>query len=84
MNNGPRKGGSPAVVARLKALPSVEAAYQLHKNVATKPEENADPSFIANSDPRGGRFIQVNVAPDGSTYTVRIDRDGAPRVFRSR
>src|SRR5262249_31872064 len=40
MNNGPRKGGTPEVVKLLKTIPSIQAAYQLHKNAATGPAEN--------------------------------------------
>ncbi len=34
MCNGARKAGSPESVALLKSLPSLKAAYQLHRNVA--------------------------------------------------
>ncbi|GIW87917.1 MAG: hypothetical protein KatS3mg108_2241 [Isosphaeraceae bacterium] len=81
MNNGPRKGGSPATVRRLRALSTLEALYALHKNQATGPEDNADPELTANSDPEGGQFIQVHVEPDGSRFTVRIGVDGTPRSF---
>jgi competence protein ComEC len=84
MNNGPRKGGSPAVMALLKTIPSIEAAYQLHKNAATRPEENTGAALIANADPEGGQFIGVAVEPDGSEFGVRIGEGGEPRTFRSR
>ena len=84
MNNGPRKGGSAATVARLKALPTLEAAFQLHKNVATKPDQNADPAFIANPDPAGGRFIHLSVSSDGSTYSVEIDGSTKVRTYESK
>jgi beta-lactamase superfamily II metal-dependent hydrolase len=84
MNNGPRKGGSPETFKRLRALPSVEALYALHKNEESAPEENADPAFTANADPDGGQFIQVHVEPDGKHFIVRIGIDGTPRTFASR
>ncbi len=84
MNNGPRKGGSPATFHLLKSLPSLKALYALHKNQATPPEDNADPALIANDAPDGGQFIHVHVAPDGSTYQVRIGFDGKPREFSTR
>ncbi|MCA1686285.1 MAG: hydrolase, partial [Planctomycetia bacterium] len=83
MNNGPRKGGDPATVERLKSIPSIQAAYQLHKNVATPGGSNADPSRIANTDPAGGQFVRVTVSPDGSRFTVRFGADGAGRDFAS-
>lgn len=84
MNNGPRKGGSAETVERLRAIESIEAAYQLHRNVQTGPGENTDPAFIANLDETGGQFIHVHVDPDGSAFSVRIGADGEPREFTSR
>ena len=39
----PAKGGAPATVELLKSIPSIQAAYQLHKNAATGAEDNTDP-----------------------------------------
>ena len=72
MNNGPRKGGSPATVQLLRSIPSIQAAYQLHKNVATSADSNADPALIANAGTAGGAFIKVSVEPDGSSYSVQV------------
>ena len=84
MDNGPTKGGAPATVKRLQALPSLKALYQLHKNAATGADENTDPSLIANHDPEGGRFIKVSVVPDGSRFSVKIGEHGEARTFDSR
>lgn len=84
MNNGPRKGGDAKTVQLLRTLPSLQALYQLHKNAATGTSENVSPEFIANADPAGGQFIRVAVAPDGSSFAVRIGADGPERVFKSR
>ena len=84
MNNGPRKGGAPATVKLMRSIPSIKAAYQLHRNAATSPEDNTDPSLIANSDPAGGQFIHVSVTPDGSKFSVQIGPDGPKREFASR
>jgi len=84
MNNGPRKGGASATVKRLRAIPSIEAAYQLHKNAATSSEENADPALIVNQDRAGGRFIRVSVTPDGASYSVQMGPDGPKRSWQSR
>jgi len=84
MNNGPRKGGAPATVALLKSIPSVQAAYQLHRNVQSKAEENTDPALIANSDTAGGQFIHVSVVPDGSRFTVQLGESGPKREFSTR
>jgi len=84
MNNGPRKGGAPATVKLLKSVPSIVAAYQLHKNAATGAEDNTVPSSIANTDASGGQFIRVRVAADGSKFAVQIGENGQERTFESK
>lgn len=84
MNNGPRKGGIPTTVRRIAALPSVRAAYQLHRNQSADPGDNTDPTLIANAPGTSGRFIRVTVPPDGSRFAVRIGPDGPPREFVTR
>lgn len=81
MNNGPKKGGSPATVRLFKSIDSIRASYQLHKNAATGAEDNTDPALIANTDPAGGQFIHVWVPPDGLRYLVQIGSQGSPRTF---
>ncbi|WP_240907290.1 ComEC/Rec2 family competence protein [Paludisphaera rhizosphaerae] len=83
MDNGPRKGGAAETVRRIKAIPSVQAAYQLHKNAQTAADQNTDPSLIANTDPAGGRYIRVAVPADGKTFRVRMGSDGPERTFES-
>ena len=83
MNNGPRKGGAPATVKLLRSIPTIEAAYQLHRNAATGPEDNTDPALIANKDAAGGTIVRVFVEPDGSSFAVQIGEDGAKKRFAS-
>jgi len=84
MTNGPRKGGDAETVHRLRKIPSIQAAYQLHRNAQTGDDDNTAPSLIVNDDPAGGRFLHVSVSPDGSTFKVRMDADGPERSFESR
>jgi beta-lactamase superfamily II metal-dependent hydrolase len=84
MNNGPRKGGALQTVRLLRSIPSIQAAYQLHRNTTTSADDNTDPAYIANSDPAGGRFIQVTVEPDGSKFTVQIDETGPKQEYLSK
>jgi len=84
MNNGPKKGGDAATVQRLKSIPSIKAAYQVHKNAATGTADNTDSSLIANSDLAGGQFIRVHVTPDGRQFRVGFGEEGATRTFDSR
>ncbi len=82
MNNGPHKGGAPATVKLLRSTPSIEAAYQLHRNADTSTEDNTDAALIANRDQAGGEFIHVRVEPGGAKFTVQIGEKGAPRHVR--
>ena len=84
MNNGPTKGWSPATVKRLKALPSIQASYQLHRNRRGKAEENSEPAMTARDGSDGVDFIHVQVAPTGLTYQVQIGESGAVKTFQSR
>jgi len=84
MNNGPTKAGDIETVRALRTIPSIQASYQLHRNIKTGDEGNTDPSLIVNDSPEGGRFLHVSVSPDGSTFRVRMDVDGPERTFESR
>ncbi len=84
MNNGPKKGGDPKTVQLLRTIPSIQAAYQLHKNAATAAESNTDPALIANATPEGGQFIGVTVSADGARFAVRIGGEGPLREFESK
>lgn len=84
MNNGPNKAGDVETVRALRKIPSIQASYQLHRNLKTGDEGNTDPDLIVNDDPGGGRFLHVSVSPDGSTFQVRMDVDGPERTFESR
>ncbi len=85
MNNGPKKGGSAATVRALKALPSLQALYQLHRNVATGPDDNTVPELIANPDeaPDAGHMVSIHVRPDGA-YEVVNHRTKQARRFTAR
>ena len=84
MNNGPRKGGSAATVKRLRAVSSLQAAYQLHRSAGTSDEDNTEPSLIANKDGSDGEFIRVRVGPGGNKFSVQIGEHGSEREFASR
>src|SRR5712691_4426238 len=50
IDNGARKGGTAAVYKLLRATPSLKDVFQLHRNVATTPADNAPPELTANDD----------------------------------
>ncbi len=84
MCNGARKAGSPESVALLKSLPSLKAAYQLHRNVQTSEAENTDRALIANWDENcQGQFIKASVTPNGKLFAITIGEKGKTRKFES-
>ena len=84
MNNGPTKGTEPGTMAALKSASSIQASYQLHKNVRSDSENNTRDEFIANTDKACvGNYIKLSVDRDGSAYTVKIPATGHKRTFKT-
>ena len=83
MNNGDTKGCLPEVFANLRDTASLQAIYQVHKNL--RPDgavNNVADEFIANHQPAAeckGNHIKLSVAPDAKSYTVSIPSAGHER-----
>jgi beta-lactamase superfamily II metal-dependent hydrolase len=85
INNGPRKGCDPVVVARLRHTPGLEAVYQVHRNVRIAADENAPAEFIANAEEKcQAESINLSVAADGKSYTLTAGRAGKPHRYETR
>ncbi len=87
MCNGPTKGCDLGTNTTLRRIKSLQAVYQLHRNIRLKPDEQTPVELIANDAETAacqGVFIKASVAPDGSGYTVQIGPDGKPRSFQTR
>ncbi|MBS0203130.1 MAG: MBL fold metallo-hydrolase [Planctomycetes bacterium] len=85
--NGPTKGGAPETIATLKKVQSLQAMYQLHRNIKLADNQQAPPENIANQEDTGackGTWIKASVAKDGASYTVQVGADGKPREFQTR
>ena len=86
MNNGVTKGCLPEVFATLKDTPSLEAIYQVHKNL--RPDgvvNNVPDEYIANHEEQcHGNWIKLSVNPTGLTYRVEIPAHGHHREFQTR
>lgn len=83
--NGPTKGGAKETIETLRACTSLQAMYQLHRNVALKADEQTPSEFIANTEPTvncSGNWVKASVMPDGETFTMQIGANGEPRHFR--
>jgi competence protein ComEC len=86
MNNGTTKGCLPEVFATLKETASLEAVYQVHKNLRPDGATNNVPDeYIANHEQDcKGHFIKLSVDPTGKTYTVSIPAHGHQRTFKTK
>ncbi len=86
MNNGVTKGCLPEVFANLQATPSLEAVYQVHKNL--RPDgavNNAPDEYIANHERAcQANFIKLSVAADGKSYTITIPANGHRRTYQTK
>jgi len=82
MNNGARKGGSPAAVRIVKASPGLQGFFALHRNIESGPEDNAAPELTANDEEQcKGEYVKLAVAPDGKSYTVSVPSKGTTRSY---
>ena len=86
MNNGVEKGCLPEVFANLKETKSLQAIYQVHKNLRPDGATNNVPDeYIANHEREcNGHYIKLSVDPSGSSYTVSIPAHGHERTFRTK
>ncbi|MCE9607376.1 MAG: MBL fold metallo-hydrolase [Planctomycetia bacterium] len=86
VNNGTTKGCGPLMFAALKETPSIEAIYQVHKNL--RPDgttNNAPDEFIANKEAEcKGEHLKLSVAPDGKSYTVSVASTGHSKTYASK
>lgn len=85
--NGPTKGGAKATQETLRKVKSLQAAFQLHRNVNLKADEQTPAEFIANAgttEECQGVYIKASVAPDGNSYTVQIGDKGKVHKFETR
>jgi len=81
-NNGVTKGCEPEVFAALKSEPSVEAIYQIHRNLRPDSQNNAEDEYIANLEAEcQANFIKLAVDPAARSYTVSIPARGHERTY---
>ncbi len=84
MSNGTEKGCGAETFATLKKTASVQAIYQIHKNLRKDSENNTATEYIANLDKQcTANPIQLAVDPDGKNYTLSIPAKGHKRTFQT-
>ena len=85
MNNSSVKGCQPETFAALKATPSIQTMYQVHRNVRTDKENNTADEFVANLEEKcGANYIKLSVAADGKSYAVTIPATGHRRRYQTK
>ncbi|MEN9573651.1 MAG: hypothetical protein RL514_1506 [Verrucomicrobiota bacterium] len=88
MNNGPRKGTMPKVVATLRSTKSIAAIYQVHENIRPEPDTNTAKNLIANAGDKGEKcdahYIKLAVNHTGESYTVEVPSTANSRTFQTR
>lgn len=85
MSNGTQKGCNPNTFAALKSTPSIQAMYQIHKNLRDDSTNNTSDEYIANLEAHcAGNCIKLSVAPDGQSYTISIPATGHKRTFQTK
>lgn len=85
MNNGPRKGTAAEVVQTLKGTPSIQAVYQVHKNVREDAQNASADEFIANLEEKcQGNHLKLSVAKQAKDYTVSVPATGRSWTYRTR
>jgi beta-lactamase superfamily II metal-dependent hydrolase len=85
MSNGTTKGCGPETFKTLKNTPSIEAVYQIHRNLRPDSDNNTGAEYIANLEKDcSANLIKVSVSPGGKAFTVSIPATGHSRRFESR
>ena len=86
-SNGPRKGCSPETFATIKAQPTLQGIYQLHKNLRPDGATNNTPDeFIANTKDTPeceGNHIKCAVDPAAEAYTITVPATKHETTFRT-
>ncbi|HEV8544353.1 MAG TPA: MBL fold metallo-hydrolase [Verrucomicrobiae bacterium] len=85
MSNGTSKGCGAETFHTLKNTSSIQAIYQIHRNLRPDSENNTEAEYIANPEKDcEANYIKVSVEPSGKSYTVSIPTKGHSRMFQTR
>jgi competence protein ComEC len=81
IDNGPRKGSSPAAWQIVKDSPGLEDLWQLHYAAESDRDHNVADDRIANvKENCEGKSLKVEATPDGS-FTVTNTRTGEQKAY---
>jgi len=81
IDNGARKGASPAAWQIVHDAPGVEDLWQLHYAAESDRAHNVDPDHVANvKENCEGKYFKVTADPDGS-FTLNNARTGNQKIY---
>jgi competence protein ComEC len=81
IDNGPRKGSSPAAWQIVHDSPGLEDLWQLHYAAESDKDHNVDNEHIANvKENCEGKYIKVEAESDGS-FTLTNARTGTQKTY---
>lgn len=84
MNNGARKGGSPAAIKIVRDSPGIEDLWMVHYSIAAGKEGNVPDSFIANLEENDEGFgIKVSAESNGA-FTVTNQRNKFEKKYAAK
>lgn len=83
MSNGTTKGCAADTWTALRATPSIEAVFQIHKNLRKDSENNAPDEHIANLEQKcEGNFIKLSADAEAKSYTLSIPAKNVAKTFK--
>lgn len=85
MSNGTTKGSAAEVFATLRGTASVQAIFQIHRNLRADKENNTTEELTANLEEAcQGNYIKLSVEPDGKKYTIGIPATKQERTYQTK
>ena len=85
MNNSATKGCEPYTFTTLKEIPSLQALYQLHRNLSAESQLNTEAAYIANAERKcAGNHIKLSVDPSGRNYVMSVPATNHERTFQTK
>lgn len=82
INNGHRKGAAPATLATLRKVSTIDAIYQLHRNLGVDDSVNTSAHRIANEAQKcDANVVTLEVSPNGKRYQVSVPAKGTSESY---
>jgi hypothetical protein len=84
LNCGPYKGNAPRTFETVKAVPGIEAIWQVHRTLSNDVQHNTEEDLIANPTASDqAHWLKATVEPDGR-FSLTNGRTGQSRSYQAR